>query len=231
MNWLLLRNSLLVGSLTTLLAASLGFVAALWLAGLEKRWRFRILAMAIVSLALPPFLVTNCWLDLLGYTGSLRRWLPLNIISVGGTVWILSLLLWPLTVVSVLSGWQCLEQAQLESDMAVTGWSLIRALLLPLARPALLQAAVLTFVLTLNNFAVPAILQVKVFPAEVWVRFNTSFDTLGALRLSWPLVAAPLLLLLWFARREIPWPRIEGPVSAKLFRRQLGPGWFWGCGA
>src|SRR5260221_13037690 len=84
MNWLLLRNSLLVGSLTTLLAGSLGLVVALWLAGLEKRWRFRILAVAILSLALPPFLVTNCWLDLLGYTGLWRRWVPLNIISIGG---------------------------------------------------------------------------------------------------------------------------------------------------
>ena len=88
----------------------------------------------------------------------------------------------------------------------------------------------LTFVLAMNNFAVPAILQVKVFPAEMWVRFNTTFDTLGALRLSWPLVVAPLLLLLWFARREFPWPRMEGPVSARLFRQQLGPGWFWLCG-
>jgi len=34
--------------------------------------------------------------------------------------------------------------------------------------------------LALNNFAVPAILQVKVFPAEMWVRFNTTFDTQSA---------------------------------------------------
>ena len=230
MNWLLLRNSLLVGSLTTLLAGSLGFAAALWLAGLEKRWRFRILAVAILSLALPPFLVTNCWLDLLGYTGLWRHWLPLNIISVGGTVWILSLLLWPITLLAVLSAWQRLEPAQLESDMAVTGWNLIRALLLPLARPALRQAAVLTFVLALNNFAVPAILQVKVFPAEVWVRFNTSFDTLGALRLSLPLVLAPLLLLVWVRHREFSWPRLEGPVAPGLLQQQLGCNWFWFCG-
>src|SRR6266581_793617 len=200
MNWLLLRNSLLVASLTTLLAGSLGLVGALWLAGLEKRWRFRILAVAIVSLALPPFLATNCWLDLLGYSGVWRRWFPLNIISVGGTVWILSLLLWPITLLAVLSAWQRLEPSQLESDMALTGWNLIRALLLPLAWPALLQAAVLTFVLALNNFAVPAILQVKVFPAEVWVRFNASLDARSALLLSWPLVVVPLLLLIWLGR-------------------------------
>ena len=131
----------------------------------------------------------------------------------------------------VLSAWQRLEPSQLESDVAVSGWWLIRGLLWPLGRTALVQAAVLTFVLAMNNFAVPAILQVKVFPAEMWVRFNTTFDTLGALQLSWPLVVAPLLLLLWFARREFPWPRTEGPVSARLFRQQLGPGWFWACGA
>ena len=49
MNWLLLKNSLLVGGLTTLLAASFGFLAALWLAGLEKRWRHRLLAVAVMA--------------------------------------------------------------------------------------------------------------------------------------------------------------------------------------
>jgi iron(III) transport system permease protein len=231
MNWLLLKNSLLVAGLTTLLAASFGFLAALWLAGLERRWRHRLLAVAVMALALPPFVATNCWLHFLGFAGVWRGWLPLNIVSLGGTVWILSLLTWPITLLMVLSAWQRLEPSQLESDMAVSGGWLIRGLLWPLAQTALAQAAVLTFVLALNNFAVPAVLQVKVFPAEVWVLFNTTFDTAGALRLSWPLVVAPLLLLLLFARRDFPWPRTEGPVPARLFRQQLGPGWFWFCGA
>ena len=93
-----------------------------------------------------------------------------------------------------------------------------------------MQAAVLTFVLALNNFAVPAILQVKVFPAEVWVNFNTTFNTAAALQLSWPMVLMPLLLLVWFRRSAVAWPRVEGPVPARLFRRQLGAGWFRLCG-
>src|ERR1051325_8510593 len=71
MNWLLLKNSLLVSSLATLLAAGFGLMAALWLAGLPTRWRNLFLALAGVALALPPFLVTNCWLDLLGHTRGL----------------------------------------------------------------------------------------------------------------------------------------------------------------
>jgi len=231
MNWLLLRNSLLVSGLTMVLAGAFGFVAALWLAGLGKNWRVRISALAIFSLALPPFLVANCWLDLLGQNGLWTRWLPFNVVSLGGTVWILSLLLWPITLFAVLSAWQRLEPAQLESDMAVTGWALIRGLLLPVARTPLAQAAVLTFVLALSNFAVPAILQVKVFPAEIWVRFNTTFDTLGALRMSWPLVLAPLVLLVWFGWRDLRWPLLEGPAAPRLLRQQLGTAWFWSSGA
>src|ERR1051325_3774103 len=134
MNWLLLKNSLFVAGLTMVLAASLGFVAALWLAGLEARWRKVFLALAVVALALPPFLVTNCWLDLLGETGTWRSWLPLNIFSLGGSVWILSLLLWPFTTLLILSGWRRLEAAQLECEAALNRFALVRWLLMAIAR-------------------------------------------------------------------------------------------------
>src|SRR5439155_11496637 len=106
---------------------------------------------------------------------------------------ILALLTWPIPLLATLSAWQRLELAQLESDPALTGAALIRWLLWPMARVSLGQAAVLVFVLALNNFAVPAILQVKVFPAEVWVKFSANFDFRGALALSWPLLAAPIV--------------------------------------
>ncbi len=231
MNWPLLRNSLLVSTLATLLAVAFGLAAALWAAGLPGRWQRRLLGVAVMALALPPFLAANCWLHYLGQAGVWHRWLPLDIVSPGGTVWILGLLTWPITLLAVWGAWRRLEPAQLESDPRVRGWALFRGLLLPLGRNALAQAAVLTFVLALNNFAVPTILQVRVFPAEVWVRFSANLDALGALSLSWPLVLGPLLLLLWFIGQEIPWPRVEGPVPPKLFRRHLGGPWFWSCGA
>src|SRR5436190_22593663 len=194
MNWMLLKNSLLVSALTTLLAVALGFCAALFLAGLDRRWRRWWIGVSVVGLALPPFLITGCWLHLLGLTGVWRAWLPLDIYSLGGTVWVLSLMLWPISLLLILGAWQQLEPGQLESDPKMTGWPLIRRLLAPLAGNALAQSAVLTFVLALNNFAVPAILQVKVFPVEVWVEFNNNLKIGAALTMSWPLVLAPLLL-------------------------------------
>ncbi|MEO8427566.1 MAG: hypothetical protein ABI651_10695, partial [Verrucomicrobiota bacterium] len=227
MNWTLLQNSLLVSALATLMSLSIGFLAALWLSALESRWRNRLLFAAVVALVLPPFLVTNCWLYLLGFTGVLKRWLPLNIYSLGGTVWLLALLTWPITLLFVLGAWQRLEPAQLEGDTELTGSALIRWLLWPLANAALGQAAVITFVLALNNFAVPALLQTKVYPAEVWVSFNTTFDSIAALKLSLPLIVAPLVLVLWLRKREIAWPQTEAWLPASLFRRQLGARCLW----
>ena len=105
------------------------------------------------------------------------------------------------------------------------GTSLLRWLLLPLARTGLIQAAIVTLVLTLNNFAVPAILQVKVFPAEIWVRFNTTFDYAAALALSWPLIVAPLLLVGCLRRQETAWSWRSDAPAAQAMRRQLGAGW------
>ena len=214
-----------------MLAVAFGFMAALWATSLEARSRNWFLALAVMALALPPFLVTNCWLHFLGRTGVWRGWLPFDIFSLGGSVWILTLLTWPVTLFAVWSAWTQLELSQLESDSAVTGWTLVSAILWPIGRQAVALAAVLTFVLALNNFAVPAILQTKVFPDEVWIRFNTTFDTVGALKLSWPLVLVPLVVLALFARRGFEWPRSEGVATARAFRRQLGRGWFYTAGA
>ena len=83
MNWVLLRNSLMVAGATTLAAVGIGGVAAVWLSGLGRAWRRLFLTAAVLGLALPPFLVTNCWLDLLGQAGLWRPWIPVNIYTLG----------------------------------------------------------------------------------------------------------------------------------------------------
>ncbi|MBM3839348.1 MAG: 6-bladed beta-propeller [Verrucomicrobia bacterium] len=230
MNWTLLQNSLLVSALTTLLALALGAVSALWIATLDRRWRMGFLGVSAIALALPPFLVTSCWLHLLGHTGILKAWLPMSIYSRWGTIWLLTLMTWPVALFLVLGAWQRIERSYLESEPGLQGWRMIRHLLLPMARPALGLAGVLIFVLALTNFAVPAILQTKVFPAELWVSFNTALDYREALRLCWPLVLAPLVLVLWLSRRSVAWPALDGGVSSDLLRKQLGGAWLWGTG-
>jgi iron(III) transport system permease protein len=229
MNWVLLKNSLLVASGATAGALVMGFVAALALHALPSGARKGAIVLAVAALAMPPFLVTNCWLDLLGANGILHSWLPLNIFSFSGAIWILTLLTWPIALLFIVAAWRKLEPGQLEADPALNGTKLIRWLLWPLGRSSAVIAAAIIFVLVLNNFAVPAILQVRVLPAEAWVSFNANLNALSALKLSWPLIVAPALLLLFLPRREVEWPRDSGPALTKAFRRQLGKPWFSGA--
>ncbi len=231
MNWTLLQNSLIVGLLTTAMAVGFGLLTALWVTGLTSRARQWFMVGAAVAMAMPPFVTTGSWIQRLGQNGSWHSWLPCNIYSLGGTVWILALLAWPVSFFLIVAAWSRLQPEHLESETHLRGGSLIRWLLLPLARPSLTLAAVVTFVLALNNFSVPAILQTKVFPAELWVSFNTTFNYRDALILSWPLAVAPALMLIWLNRRRVAWPQLNRPVSSVLFRRQLGAAWFGLSGA
>ena len=228
MNWLLFQNSLLVATGATALSLGLGLAVALALTTLGRRGRGAAWALVVAAFALPPFVAVNAWLELLGPTGAWRSWLPLPIMSLPGTVWLLALMHWPVTTGFVWSAWQRIERETLEIDPLLRGAALWRWVLWPAARSAVLAAAATTFVLTLNQFTIPALLQVKVFPAEVWIGFNTTFNYASALSVGWPMLAVALAVLwmLGARARALVGGRWQGRgVSAELFRQRLGLGW------
>jgi ABC-type Fe3+ transport system permease subunit/DNA-binding beta-propeller fold protein YncE len=224
MSWTLIQNSFLVSVGTTALACLIGFVIAVWLIRLPLRWQRIFIGGAVAALVLPPFLVVNCWLDLLGHAGLWRNWLPLNIYSIPGTIWVLTLLHWPIPMLLVLARWRRLDPGLIEIDPLLRSWALLRAVLWPHASSSMRLAAGITFVLALNNFAVPSILQTKVFPAEVWLRFNTQFDHVAALAVSWPMILLPLVLLWWLHQIQWNWPNPNSATTDDLFRQRLGIG-------
>jgi len=224
MNWALLTNSLTVALLATAAATVFGLSAALWMVTLERRGRRAAYCGMIVAFALPSFLVTGIWIDLLGNTGRLRPVIPFDVYSLWGCAWILGLMLWPVVGAAALIAWRRLEAEQMECDPMLRGNWLLRDLLAPTAAPALRIAAGLVFVLALGNFAVPAILQVKTWPAEIWLRFNTANDTAGALQASWPLLLAPAVLLLAVRHRPFRLPQTTSGIRPRLFKERLGPG-------
>ncbi|HMJ66986.1 MAG TPA: hypothetical protein VK615_16705, partial [Candidatus Binatia bacterium] len=218
----LLINSLVTAGMATLLATLFGLATGLVTAALPGMLRRLALVAALVALAMPPFLVANCWLYYLGNVGVWRSWLPVNIFTIWGAAWLLSLMLWPISFLAALSAWRGLDRAHLESEPAMRGINLLRWLLWPAARKSVSWAAVLTSVLALNQFAIPGILQVKVLPVEIWIRYSTSLRPDSALAVSWPVIVVPIAMLLLLPRMDIRWPAELGPTTSAAMRRQLG---------
>jgi ABC-type Fe3+ transport system permease subunit/sugar lactone lactonase YvrE len=228
MSWTLLLNSLVVGLGTTLLALGAGLLVALAVAA-ASRGRGLLLGGAAACLALPPFLATNAWLDV---TADWRGLMSPEVVERGSlflTTLTLASLLWPLTTFLVLGAWTKLQPELLEADPQLRGTRLLRGLLLPAAHAELTVAAAITLTLALANFTVPVLFQVRVFTEEFWIRFNTQFDTVGALRATWSLLIVPLLLLWLMRHRDSAWPRLHAASLPDVLRQQLGAWRNLGC--
>jgi ABC-type Fe3+ transport system permease subunit len=233
----LLLNTLWVAFGATLLALGLGAMVAMVLTSIEGLLRQVLLGLVVATLALPPFLLANTWMHYLGATGVWREWCPLDLYSPAGAILVLSLWLWPVSALAVWSAWQRLEPAQLEAEPELQGLALFRFLLVPLGRGAGMVAGLITLVLAANNLTVPALLQVNVYAAEVWLSFSSTFwvnadgglDWRRAASLTWPLVLLPLLLMGMLRKRAFPWPTVRGGLPPAAFRRALGPGWLAGA--
>lgn len=218
MNWTLLQNSLALAACVAAAAVILGAATALWAACVSARAGNGIVAGAALALAMPPFLVANCWMHFFGLNGVWRGVVPFNLYSWPGAWLLMTLLIWPISFFLVSAALNRLEPARLEVDPLLRGGRALRWVILPQIRSALGASAVISFVMALNHFSVPALLQTKVFSADVWVTFNTTFDFAEALRLGWPMIVGPILLLLYVRGNVEVW---SGRPQANL-KKALG---------
>lgn len=222
MNWTLLQNSLLVATGSAGLALFWGLAVALWAVTLSSQVRKVIIIAAVAAFALPPFLIANSWLHYFGLAGTLRPYIPFNLFSLGGTVLLIALQLWPISFLLLLASLLRIDRVYLELDPMFAGQKLFNSVTWPFIRGAFWRAGAISFVLGLNSFSIPALLQTKVYAAEVWLSFNTQFDYWQALRLSWPLIIGPLLLLALIRDRRLVQQFRHAQFPSRLFRERLG---------
>jgi ABC-type Fe3+ transport system permease subunit/DNA-binding beta-propeller fold protein YncE len=220
-------HSLMVGFGAVVLSSGFGMMAATLAWALSGWGRRAILALALTSLLLPPFLLANAWL---GWMASWRavqtpeavEWanLPLTAAALAG-------LLWPVPAVLSFQALRQIPGVQLEMEPRLTGWRLLRWLVWPAVRPGLQASVPLLLALALANFTVPTLFQVRVFTEAFWVRFNTRLDAWEALSAAWPLLIPPLLLVFLPRPRAFRLSVSSFPVPSSLVRHRMGPWFFW----
>jgi ABC-type Fe3+ transport system permease subunit/sugar lactone lactonase YvrE len=221
MNWPLLQNSVVVATSSALLATLFGLAFAVLAAALRPSLQKVTIALAAVALVLPPFLVTNTWLQYFGLAGLWRSYFDFNLYSLTGTVLLITLSLWPITFFLTLSSILRTQPQYLEQEPYLRGPALLRYILWPSCRPAIFYSLALTFVLALNNFSIPVLLQTKVYTEEIWLAFSTRFDYFAALKLSWPLILGPLALLALLRSRSFSLHFRATNFPHRLFRERL----------
>jgi molybdate transport system permease protein len=156
-----IRLTLQLAAATTLVLLCVALPLAWWLASSESRWRTPVSALVTLPLVLPPTVLGFYLLVLMGPDGPLGRftqsmgWGLLSFtftgLLIGSVVYSLPFAVQPLRDAFEASGRRPLEVAQ---TLGATPLQAFITVALPLARPGLLTAAVLSFAHTIGEFGV-----------------------------------------------------------------------------
>ena len=201
-----LVNSLILAFGTACCAGIFGTLQALVLQRVDVPWRRFFLFTYFIPFLIPSYIHAITWIRLLDGNGLLVRFFSMPdsrlflygcLYSKAGVVLILSITSIPLVTTLVMAGLFSVDGRQEETALCLSSPVMVlRKISLPLVRPHIMAACLLVVLFTLNSFAVPDILRVRVTAVEIFIQLAAMSDEMGALVMSLPLVIVALLLTL-----------------------------------
>ncbi|NLK30805.1 MAG: iron ABC transporter permease [Aminobacterium colombiense] len=159
-NRTLLKNSLVVGFWTTILALFIGVCCALYITHTSFKAKKALVMVLLLTMISPPFVSSLAYIMLFGRRGLITwKLLGLHWSPYGphGIIMMESIELATIAaflIIAVLRGIdRSLEQASL--DLGGSKWNTLCHVTLPLARPGIVTAALIVFIRSLSDFGTP----------------------------------------------------------------------------
>lgn len=204
-----------LASLTTAILLVVGTPIALWLANTHSRWRGPVGAIVALPLVLPPTVIGFYLLLAMGphgFIGQLTQALGLGTLTfsftglvIGSVIYSMPFVVQPLQNAFSAIGPRPLEVA---ATLRASRWDIFFSVLLPLARPGFVTAAILGFAHTVGEFGVVLMIGGNI-PEKTRVVSVQLYDHVEALEFSqahWlagaMLVFSFLVLLALYSRRK-----------------------------
>ncbi|WP_395687496.1 ABC transporter permease [Aestuariivirga sp.] len=206
---------------TVLLLLGVGlitFVVGTGVAWLVTMCRFPLrplfLWASLLPLAMPGYIVAYAYVDFLSYAGPLQSWLrelfgwtsPADywfpeIRSLGGAVFILSMVLYPYVFLTARASFIRQPATQLEVARALgrTPWGAFRAVALPLARPGIAVGVSLALMECLNDIGAAGFFGVRTLTLGVYTTWLSQGNLGGAAQIS-AVMLLFIFMLVWFER-------------------------------
>jgi len=157
-------HTVLVAVVVTAIAVPLGAATALLLRRPELPARRTLRVAVVLPLVVPQFVLGYSWSQAYARAGFTDSVLGIHwdgLIGPVGVIVVLAVNAVPVGYLLATAGLVTRAQPELERAARASGataWTALRTVTLPLLRPALAAAGVLTFVATLESFAVPQVL-------------------------------------------------------------------------
>ena len=232
-----LRNSLQVMALSTTTAVLLGFIYAYAMVYSQMPWKPFFRLIGVLPLLSPPFVVAASYILLFGPRGIITYRLlgqSPNVLGLGGLWGVQTIAFFPFAyqlIADVLARSDPrLEQAA--RNLGAGPWDVFRTVTLPLARPGLIAATLMTAIYVLEDFGNPALIggRFTVLPTQAYALISGFGDLPGAAAVSTILLT--LALILYVARLRLEGNRSYVTVTGRASSMPRPPvprGVTWVC--
>jgi len=198
--WLLMRNSLALSTLVTLFTVAAGVPLGILLGKTDLPHRRLLTLLFVIPLLIPAYIIAVSWSGLLAHWETAGRWL----FGLPGCVFVLFSVFLPIPMLLTMVFLRTINPELEQAGRLVSNWrGVLRGITLPLILPGIGLAALLVFVLSFGEFAVPSFLRFAVYPVESFTQFAAFYNFRAATAAALPL-AAVTLFLLWL---EAAWLR------------------------
>jgi len=241
----LLANTTLLGIVVSLLAGGIGTLLGVLIAKTDLPCRSLFAVVLTFPLFLPPYIVALGWFSVLGRQGLLAAALGPGagvsasafFFGLGGAVLVLTTAYTPIVVHLVRIALGSIDPAIEEAARLRFRWRrIVWRIDLPLVAPAVAFAMLITFVLVVGEFGVPAFLRYPVFSTEVFTQFAAFLNITAAVAMSLPLALLVLVglgverYLLRHRVRFLARVRAQNGLRMRLERWRTAAGaaaWAW----
>lgn len=192
----LLQNTVVLALLAAGLVGLLGTVLGIVVSKTNVGGRKVLTALLTFPLFLPPYLLALGWFTVLGRSGLLASILGPglgvrtsdNFFGLAGAVLVLTIAYTPIVMHLVGIGLRGIDPAAEEAARLRFRWPpILRWIDLPLIAPAVALGMLVTFILVVGEFGVPAYLRYPVFSGAIFTEFAAFLNIQGAVMTSLPL--------------------------------------------
>ena len=207
-----LWTTIWLGLFVALGAAVVGMATAAAVTLFDFRGRRSMEWLLLLPLAMPAYVTAYAYTDFLQFSGPLQTWMRASfslegrllpeVRSVGGAVWVFIFSLYPYVYLLARTalGERAAHLMEAARLMGAPMARRMRAVALPLARPAVAAGVALVLMETLADFGVVSYFGIQTFTTGIYKAWLSMDNRLAAAQLATILLAL-VLLLLWLEQR------------------------------
>ena len=180
---------------TGLLVMVVGAFAAsmLWTVRAKILTRFckPLFILSCVMIFVPPYVHALAWADI---------FYRYNIDGLAASLWVMVMALLPMGLGFSLLGFYLVEDAMVEAGRTLNRDSVVmKAIMLPIALPAMLSGMIFAFLWTIHDFSVPSLFFVNIYSLEIFAKYSATNHPFEPFMLSLPMIVIATIMMVFIS--------------------------------